>query len=351
MSRNNIKSFMASDTKRKLAKLVRLGPVIKHPNADRLQIATVGGWEVVVGIDCKENDEGVYFEIDSILPDEDWTKCLPARKIKTIKLRGQISQGLFLRMTEVPVLRDTNFEEDADVTDILRVVKRFDPQDLPEGVRTSSNQHGMMPYGEALPNGPPKTDEPRIQSNKYLLDYLSGRPYYITLKYDGSSVTFGYVGEEFRVLSRNFLVTKEDSIQWYIAKKYGLKEKLVNTSFFLQGELIGPKVQGNPLQLKEPEMRVFNLYDVKQKRYLDLESFLDTLNTLNDISVGSPLEGVDILFKGDNFDKDIKSLLEMAEGEYEGTKNPREGLVVRSQKPPRVSFKVINNAYLLKTGQ
>ena len=97
---------MASSMRRKLATLVRLGPVIKHPEADRLQIATVGGWEVVVGLDCKENDEGVYFEIDSVLPEEDWTADLPARKIKTIRLRGHISQGLFLRMTDVPALRD-----------------------------------------------------------------------------------------------------------------------------------------------------------------------------------------------------------------------------------------------------
>lgn len=351
LSSESVSNIMASSMKRKLAKLVRLGPVVKHPNADRLQIATVGGWEVVVGLDCKENDEGVYFEIDSVLPEEAWTAALPARKIKTIRLRGHISQGLFLRMTDVPALRDFEFEEDADVTDLLGVVKRFDPQDLPEGVRSNCSEHSMMPFTEALPDGPPKTDEPRIQSNMYLLRYLEGRPYYITLKYDGSSATFGYVGGEFRMLSRNFLVTAEDSVQWYIAKKYDLTTRLANTAFILQGEVIGPKIQGNPLQLREPELRVFNIFDVEQKRYLDLATFLDTLKTLNEVSAGLPLLGVNILYKGDSFDLDVKSLLKMAEGEYPDTKNPREGLVVRSQRPPRASFKVINNAYLLKLGR
>lgn len=335
---------------RSLAKLVRLGTVIKHPNADRLQVAQIGGWEVVVGLDSREGDQGVYFEIDSVLPKAEWTAGLPSLKIKSLRLRGVLSQGLFVPYNDVPPLRDTKFEDDKEVTELLGVEKRFDPQDLPEGV-SSSNGNSTCMYNNALPEGPPKTDEPRIQSNKKLLEYLRGRPYYASVKYDGSSATYAYVDGFFTVLSRNFVVDKKDSTFWYIANKYGLAEKLKNTPFIVQGEMIGPKIQGNPLQLNDPELRVFNVYNILEHRYLQFDELVQALDNLNSTVTGQPLQMVQVLNQGDSFDLDIKALLAMAEGYYENTRKHREGIVVRSQSAPRVSFKVINNTFLIKKGE
>ena len=336
---------------RSLAKCVRLGPVHKHPNADRLSIALVGGWEVVVSIASREGDEGVYFEIDSILPEADWTAALPTRKIKTIKLRGILSQGLFIPWGDIPCMQDKCFEEGRDVTEDLGVVKRADPQDLPDGVTTATGS-GSVPFVDAIKDGPPKTDEPRIQSTSYLLDLLRLKPYYISLKYDGCSATYGYDDDEFRVLSRNFVVDRKDSVYWHIATQYDLPLRLkLFSDLVVQGEIVGPKIQGNPFELKAPEFRVFSIWSKRMHAYMPYQETIGVIEAMNQKGNQPLLEQVQVIEKGDCFDKDIKLLLHLAEGYYENTRNPREGIVVRSMGHPRVSFKVISNKYLLKTKQ
>ena len=336
---------------RSLAKCVELGPVYKHPNADRLAIAEIGGWEVVVPISSKTGDQGVYFEIDSILPEADWTSSLPTRKIKTIKLRGMLSQGLFLPLTDIPQMDTDGYEEGKDVTDVLGVVKKPDSQDLPDGVKTSTGS-GAVSFVDAIANGPPKTDEHRIQSAKYLLDCLHARPYYISIKYDGCSATYGYDGDEFRVMSRNFVVDRQDSVYCYIADKYDLSGRLKERGdLVIQGEIIGPKIQGNPLAKASPEFRVFSVWSKSSHAFLPFDQMCTAIRDMNFDANKTRLEMVQVIDTGDKFNKDIKTLLQISDGFYDGTRNPREGIVVRSLGVPRVSFKVISNKYLIKTGQ
>lgn len=105
--------------------MVRLGRVIPHPNADRLAIAHVGGWRVVVPIDARGGDLGVYFEIDSILPDAPWHNIDAKKsKIKTLKLRGELSQGLFLPRSETFPVAESDWVEGTDLTRALKIEKR-----------------------------------------------------------------------------------------------------------------------------------------------------------------------------------------------------------------------------------
>jgi RNA ligase (TIGR02306 family) len=107
-----------------LAKVVRMGSIAKHPNADKLNVGEVGGWSVVVPLDIKEGDIGVYFEIDSMLPkDQHWVEKLNMKNpiIKTRRIRDVLSQGLFLPLSGLP---EGNYELDQDVTEHLMIKKR-----------------------------------------------------------------------------------------------------------------------------------------------------------------------------------------------------------------------------------
>lgn len=333
---------------RTLAKLVRLGQVREHPNADNLRIGNVGGWEVVVPGHSEEGDAGVYFEIDSVLPeDSQWTAILHTRKIKTMNMRGILSQGLFRHLDDVPPLLDIEFLEGKDVTQYLGVTKR---PDLHEDLQNHAAD--LTAFDAVLSSGPPKTNEDRIQSNMELLECLQGRPFYVTRKLDGTSATYAYIGDELKALSRNFLVTTRNLEYWRIAKTYDLQRKLMRCpQWVIQGEIVGPKVQKNCLNLKKSELRVFDIWDLGSHRYLDFHEIPEALAKLNEHPEGRKLEMVDVVEVGDEFQYDLQTLLQKARGIYPGTKTLQEGIVVRSQTEPRVSFKVISNEFLIKHKQ
>jgi RNA ligase (TIGR02306 family) len=335
------------DYTRELAKVVRMGKVEKHPNADRLKVGEIGGWKVIVGSNIEEGDVGVYFEIDSILPNEPWVKecSVKSTMIKTIKLRGVLSQGLFLKLKSLPlnsINSDENFWlEKGDVTTELKVTKNEDDGD---------NESNNIPYERVFKlGGPPKTSEPRIQSNKNLIELLLGKPYYISLKYDGTSVTYDLRGDEMIVCSRNYTVTKKDSVYWIIVEKYSLKEKLTGRNLILQGEIYGPGIdcmKKNQLEVSSLHFVVFNIWNKDTLKFLDFSDFVSTCNQLG-------LHHVEILEVGDSFNLSVDDLLEKAKGFYPNTKNHREGIVIRPQNEKitpslhRLSFKCINNDYLL----
>ncbi len=90
--------------------IVSIDSVEKHPNADRLDLANIKGWQCVIGKDTfKGGDLAVYFPIDSILPPELEVKLFPIEskikltksRIRTIKIRGAISQGLLIPVDDL----------------------------------------------------------------------------------------------------------------------------------------------------------------------------------------------------------------------------------------------------------
>ena len=113
---------------RRLATVRTITEIKPIEKADAIEVAIVDGWECV----CKKNEfkvgeKVVYIEIDSIVPDRPEFEFLRDRKfrVKTIKLRGQVSQGLVLPLSILP--QNKNYKVDDDVTDILGVIK-YDPQ-------------------------------------------------------------------------------------------------------------------------------------------------------------------------------------------------------------------------------
>jgi RNA ligase (TIGR02306 family) len=326
---------------RKLASVQKIIAVNDIPGADNIQVASVLGWKCVVKKgEFKHNDLCIYCEVDSILPPRAEFAFLEARgyRIKTIKLKGQVSQGICFPISLLP--DGIAYTEGDDVTETLGVTKYEPPIDesINGDVRCS------FPYQV------PKTDETRIQTAPELLQEMRGKSVYISIKMDGTSTTIANIYEDIHVCSRNLsMKDTEKSAYWNIVRKYNLVENLKKFGqFAVQGELVGPKIQNNPLCLKETDLYVFNVFDIQTQKYLSLVDMKNACQMLG-------LKTVPIIQENVTFDFTLEQLLEMAKGKYEGTKNHREGIVVRPMVETysdvlsgRMSFKAINNDYLLK---
>jgi RNA ligase (TIGR02306 family) len=256
-------------------------------------------------------------------------------RIKTMKLRGQISQGLLLPVDHFQELpKDIPFGE--DVSDILGVKK----WEIPE-VNTSMGQ-ALAPRPSFLP----KSDEPRIQAEPTLIDALHGKPYYITTKMDGTSVTV-YWDENGNIgaCSRNIEIKDDkDSMIWEMIRRYGLDKKNYK-SLMIQGELCGEGIQKNRLAIKgDRQWFPFDMYYIDTAKYATFPE-LELWCKENNIKP-VPLEE-----QRDAFAYTFYEILLRAEGLYPSGQQ-KEGIVVRSWSleggMKDISFKVINNKFLLK---
>jgi RNA ligase (TIGR02306 family) len=282
-------------------------------------------------------------------------------RIKTITLRGALSQGLALPFhtadgeSRFPELSDIPLREGKDVTELLSVRK----WELPEAANNLGKAIGDKPYGI------PTTDETRLQSMPEYIDALKGKSYYISTKMDGTSCTVyvkdGVVG----VCGRNdeYKEDPESSSMWEFVYKHGIKEKLIanNTDLVLQGEFCGSGIQKNRLHLKEPELFIFDAGSLLSGGGVKKYGLTEMINICEKLGLKTvPIEEV-----GDNFDYTLESLLERARGKYSSGMD-KEGIVVRTQEMStgkfnvvkedgtegtavrRLSFKVINNDFLMK---
>ncbi len=330
---------------RALVTIQRVKKISPIPDSDFLETAHVMGWQCVVKKgEFREGDLGVYFEVDSFLPVEERYEFLRKSsykenpdngegfRIRTAKMRGQLSQGLLIPYSAFTELQ--GFGEGDDVTEKLRVKKWFVPE---------TSTAGGVVIGER-PHGIPTSDETRIQSAPEMLDELNGKPYYITTKMDGTSGTVYYIDGKIGCCSRNKEIKDETtSLYWTPTYKHGLKEKLaaLGKDIVLTGEICGPGIQRNKLKLQNVEWYVFDAIDVNTGKYLPYDAMCKLCNDLGVSTV--PLEE-----RGDCFAYSLETLLEKAKGKYPSGQE-KEGIVVRDVNSPKaVSFKVLNNDALLK---
>lgn len=342
------------ETSRKLASVQIIQEIKPHLNSDNLALATVLGWQVVIKKEeVKVGDKIVYFEIDSILPEKEWSNFLKEKnfKIKTIKLRGEVSQGLIMPLKILDEFQEINQDDFVTGQDLTKLIGVKKHQTDIEGRGSSNEQVSSFPIDLI-----DKSDEPRIQSEPQILERFKGKPYYATLKYDGTSSTYLVDPSnrgEFYVCSRNFrreyIENSNDEVYSIIADKYKIREKLLaeDCRYAIQGEIYGPKVAKNLLGVKNLSLAVFNAKDLKEQRYLECEELENLCKKLD-------LPMVEIIETGENFEYTINDLKQKSKGYYPNTKTPREGLVFRlsqnwySQNQKRCSFKIINDDFLVK---
>lgn len=327
---------------RKLVSIQVVESVAPIEGADAIEQARVMGWTVVVKKgEFSPGDRCVFFEIDSVLPDgAAWAEFMRPRgfRVRTLKLRGVLSQGLALPTAifdgEVP-------EPGVDVRDRLGVTK-FEPA-LPDAREVTA------PFPALIP----KTDEIRLQSALGVLDEIRGRDFYVTTKLDGTSATFFREPDGgFVACSRNWAVKQGTAPVWPVAERYQLAERLP-PGFAVQGEICGPGIQKNRLGLKEIDLFAFNVYDARAGRYLAYAELIAFCREhgLKTVPIEREVRGDEAL----RFEHTLDRWLEAARGIYAGTKSRKEGVVVRPiEEAPsatlggRLSFKVINNDFLLK---
>lgn len=342
-------------TDRKLATIRVISELKPIKNADLIEVAVIDGWEVVI----KKNefnigDLCVYFEIDSWIPHElapflskgkepREYKGVKGERLKTIKLKGQISQGLVL-----PVgILNMDYVGDKinyDVTKLLNILKW--EREIPAQLR------GKMAGN--FPSFIPKTDQERIQNYNRNLP-LKPTLWEVSEKLDGSSMTVFRVkdlnkmdlGYHVGVCSRNYELKADDTENSFVNTAWKLKlfDKLAdfNLQLALQGELIGPGIQKNPYELAETDFYVFDIYDIVHQRYLNSteRQRICSLLGIKHVPVFAPYET--------DSRTSVQELLQFAEGQsYLNPKTQREGLVFKCITDSSKSFKAISNAWLLK---
>ena len=383
---------MIINNKRALAYTVRVGEISKIEGADNIELISVLGWKVIAKIgEFHEGDLCVYFEIDSKLPEAEWSEFMRAKhfKVKTMKLGkfNVISQGLALPFEAFGM--EMPLEENVDLTETLGVTysveednarKNGDPNAKYKSMAARKPNIFKKPWARWMmkrewgrkvmffffgrkkdnPRGFPtfisKTDEERVENQPWRIG--DGKTYLCTEKLDGTSCTYalerkGKKKFEFYVCSRNVRQQDEKqecyhdhNIYWDLAFKYDIETVLRKILMLqpelkwvcIQGEGVG-SVQGNPLKLKEDDLYVFNFKDSvngrwpseKGKELMEIYG-LKWVPILGEVQMPETMEELKQLATG-------KSVV-----------NPdvmREGLVYRSLDGAD-SFKNVSREYLLK---
>ena len=345
---------------RKLASIQRIDSLLPIEGADFVVAARVLGWTCVVRKDWfQPRDLCVFFEIDSVLPPNPvWDDIVGkySHRIRSQKFRGVISQGFAIPLSMIGgdcnpetcigrpghLCQPDLLEVDDDLTTMLGIQK-WEPQE--SNGSGGKNVHRVRTF----PSFIPKTEEIRAQSCPSLLEELFGKPYYISVKMDGTSFTAYSDEEALHVCSRNNEVKDDDNDYWNVARKYNLEEILGDNPYIaIQGEMCGPGFQKNRLGLREPDLYIFNIYNIRNGTYYNFDEFCKFCHD-------NRLQTVPIEETGEEFRYSLEDLLVKADGTYKNTNNNREGIVIRSREnvyssilKGRTSFKVISNRYLLK---
>ena len=343
---------------RKLASIQRVWKIEPIEGADRIELAHVLGWQCVVNKgQIQEMDPAVYFEIDSFLPIRPEFEFLRSSsykntdimgegfRLRTMKFRGQISQGLLLPLSMFPELSGME-EIGTDVSDILGVRK----WEIEERATTGGNVIGTLPYDV------PHTDETRIQAEPGLLQEFAGLEYYISTKMDGSSHSVSLDENGFHVTGHNYEYKDDDSSAFYrYVNAIGLRERMEKyvelgglDTLTIQGEFCAPGIQQNRLKLTKPAWYVFTVR--RNGERVGLATMAAICEALGLQTVPIEEIGVDLPSRYPT----VEAILARADGDYPNG-GRKEGIVVRPIGPvysPTIggalSFKVVSNKYLLK---
>ena len=332
---------------RKLASIRRIANIQPIEGADAIVVATVDGWKVVVKKDeFKVGDLAVYLEIDSWVPhnlapflskgqEPREYNGVKGERLRTVKLRGQVSQGLLLSLESVKgPLFFVLPEEGVDVTEQLGIQK-WEPEISPQ---LAGQVRGLFPTSLI-----PKTDQERIQNCFVDIESKGDVTYEVTMKLDGTSCTIFRWEGELRVCSRNLelKVNEENKDNTLVAMALKLGDK-VKDGIALQGEVMGPGIQGNREGFKEHRFFVFDIFDIHEHEYLPPYA-------RRNYCTRTEIDHVPVLGEDWVAPESVDAGLALAEGPSI-THKVREGLVWKCNDDPSFSFKTISNQFLLKGG-
>lgn len=358
---------------RKLARLEKITSLSPIEGADKIELATVVGWPVVVKKgEFQEGQFVVYFEIDSWIPTpiapfltkEGSTpktyKGVQGERLRTVKLRKQISQGLVLPVGNFVGITAL---EGLDLTEKLGILKWESAEE-----QTTNNGNVGRIAGK-FPEFIKKTDQERVQNIRNLDSIIANETFEVTVKLDGSSMTvysvkpdsiyykepktnvlIGFIKKLFGktekepqngVCSRNIELRDDGNLFYSVAKQNDLFAKLNKypKSIALQGELIAPSIQGNYEKVDNAQFHVYSVWDIDKQEYLKPMIARTVCAVLK-------VNYVPVLFESLTVE-DFKHIRSLTDGKSLNERVKREGVVFKSNNSD-VSFKSISDEYLLK---
>lgn len=337
---------------RKMAYIAKVTKVIPIPDADKIcQYEIDEGWNVVDQVGkYVVGDIVIYAAIDAWIPstvapflskgkEPRVYNGVKGEKLRTIRLRRALSQGLILPMTvlDTPNLRVGEWNIGDDVANILGIQKWEPPPEF-----TSADAKGLFP------SYCPKSDQERVQNcYRNIEQYLQEETcvtFEITEKVEGQSHSAIFYNGEFQVCSRNLSLKDADNTFWNTARKYDLENKMRNLgrNLMIQSEQVGPGIQGNIYGLTDYHLFVYDIYDIDKGEFLAPAPRRELTKQLGltDVPVLAS-EAVMIEWT-------LKQFLDYADG-YSVigfTNTLREGIVFKANYIKRVSFKAVSNKYL-----
>lgn len=361
---------------RKLVTIRTVSSVEPIPDADRIEKLRIDGWSVVSQKgNFKAGDQCLFMEIDSFIDTSDPRFAFLAPKAKewrgktgyrlrSIKLKNTLSQGLALPLSDFPEV--VGLSPETDLAEKLGIVQ-WELEETSSGL-------GRAQAAGTFPNFIRKTHQERIQNIwNHAVAHIGD--FEISEKLNGMSASYYLWNGEFGVCSHNLQVkeyqvsyfekgkfleisdimgypfidgmvvdtTPKSNVFWEMAKKYKLDKADID-GYAIQGEIVGPGVRKNPLKLQELAFYVFDIFDIKTQSYLRSAERWAIVGRLN-------LPHVPVLDHRPFGFGDIDSALAYAEGKsYLNNKVDREGIVLKSLVNPNFSCKIISNKYLLNSG-
>lgn len=354
----------------KLASVQKITDITPIEGADAIELAFLLGWQVVIKKgEFKVGDLVCYIQIDTVVPETEQFEFLRERKfrIKTIKLRKKLSQGLIIPLPTIPL---SKYKEGEDITELIGVKKYEKPDNNPQRYEKPrvpkvwykkwiylfkyNFLYKLFPWLQQQSRSPfPKTlvsitDEERIQNIPQVLQQYKGKEFVVSYKLDGSSITIIHskiLGKsKFRICSRRFELHDKKNDWYKVFTETNFKDEITKlvkhyrtNDIIVQGEAIG-KFNGNHHNLEKEQIRLFNIY-VNGKR-INQKEFIEVCRANN--IPHCPMY-VNIILN-----HTLEEVLEMSQiKDIINSNVEAEGLVWRSVED-NLSFKVINNRYLLK---
>ena len=341
-----------------LATFETITEIVPIEGADRIELAKVQGWQSVIRKgDYKAGDKVVFVPIDTVLTPAVWNKHLwdkndPTKpiRVRTVRMRGAISQGLIFPTSLVSAQEIWDHmddpTEDVSIAGMLGITK-YEKQ-------IHASLAGVA-KGDFPSQFVSKTDEDNLKSNtRAFAELKKCHAVSITLKLDGTSATFiKELDGTFRVCSRNLELHDDvENAHWQMAREYQLQE-LMKSGTVLQGEIVGPRVQKNPMGLNAPELFCFNYKDLKTNKYVHVDE-----HTLDLIPTGLKwVPHVATLSQAAFQYETIESLQELANKQQYANGAVAEGIVLRGLNEAgdlmyseslrkMLSVKIINQNYV-----
>lgn len=365
---------------RDLASILKINKLTEIPNYDKIELATVENWEVIVQKgQFKVNDLCVYIEYDTILPVKPEFEFLRSRcynklydgfRIRNMKMAGVYSQGIVFPLSILPenVISVKDSLEGFNVANILNI-KRYAPEDLEEKQITTNKLHKFFmkykcyrrfigkyfQYKKGYPEKIKESDEKNAQK---VFDYLIVKKpdeiYYETEKLEGQAATFsmqskrflGFKIKNYSIYSHTTKRKVGDNSNWdKISKLYNIKEilKRFKENYTIQGEIIGEGIQKNIYNIEGLDFYVYKVINSNTGialNFKELKTFCEKVN----------LKIVPVLnenVKLTNF-ANAKEAVDYSNGQSILYSGLREGVVWRSVNDQELSFKIKSPEYDIK---